>query len=82
LPNNSQVNSIVFSPNYANDGTIYAAGVSGLVESTNQGSSWVLRLNFAMTTMAISPNFANDGTIFAIRNSIHLASVTDAGSGR
>ena len=66
LPNNSQINSIAFSPAYAVDQTIYSAGTGGLFSTTNQGSVWSMLLKSPLLNVTLSPNFANDNTMLVV----------------
>jgi hypothetical protein len=63
-------NDLVISPNYTNDGTIYAPWMGGdnLLYSTDWGASWRWRSPFGngmgIFTAAFSPAYASDRTIF------------------
>jgi photosystem II stability/assembly factor-like uncharacterized protein len=64
------VSSIVISPDYNNDGTVFAGTTEdGVFVSTNYGENWS-PWNFGLIDLdiyclALSPNFANDATIYA-----------------
>lgn len=58
------VHSIVFSPNFATDNTLYSAVKwEGIYKSTDGGANWVKAFTWGYDQLAISPNFANDKTI-------------------
>jgi hypothetical protein len=65
------VHSIVFSPDVANDNSVYVAGHNiGLTASKNEGHSFDLlwdprdaEKNGTVTTIVLSPHFGTDGTI-------------------
>jgi len=64
--------ALAASPDFPNDGTLFATKSSGLYISKDQGQSWIpayesLGLETALptTTVAISPNYADDQTVFA-----------------
>jgi photosystem II stability/assembly factor-like uncharacterized protein len=67
--------SLAFSPDYANDSTVFAAvdaGISytgGVYKSTDGGETWT-QVNSGLPyplahSVAISPNYADDSTVFA-----------------
>jgi len=66
MSNNAAIYQIVFSPNYANDQTLYVVGAGGLFQSTNQGTSWTQLTRTALLSVALSPNYAIDNTMFAV----------------
>ena len=59
---------LCFSPDYGQDGTIFAATFWGVYKSTDSGSLWAPSnsglTNLFVTCLAISPDFTNDGEIF------------------
>jgi photosystem II stability/assembly factor-like uncharacterized protein len=64
--------ALAASPDFAHDGTLFAAKSSGLLRSTDQGESWQpayasLNLEAALPTTAVafSPDFADDKTLYA-----------------
>jgi len=64
---------IVFSPDYANDQTVYIATIDGesnwsLYRSTDGLSTWSLVTPFTSTVrhVAFSPNYSNDHTIYVV----------------
>jgi titin len=67
-PYGGHVYSSAISPDYANDGTIFA-GTSGpgIYKSTNGGQSWTRSglTDTDVSSLAISPNYATDTTVFA-----------------
>lgn len=61
---------LVVSPDFANDGTLFAGTISGLYESVDQGVSWgkiadagSMPNDGAILAIALSPEFAADGEI-------------------
>jgi photosystem II stability/assembly factor-like uncharacterized protein len=68
-----RMHNVLFSPDYAEDGTIFTANWVRIVKSTNRGASWtevevgppptddILR----QFVIAVSPSYASDGTVFA-----------------
>jgi photosystem II stability/assembly factor-like uncharacterized protein len=78
---------IVFSPQFATDRTIFAAGTygNGIYRSSNGGTSWQsinsgLSSNGRMvSTLAISPNYAADRTLFATTGGDGVYRSTDSG---
>src|ERR1700691_6115033 len=66
MPNTAAVLVVAFSPAYATDQTIFAAGPGGLSETTNQGASWTSLSAEPLTDVAMSPNFATDNTLFIL----------------
>jgi len=69
LPNNSPIYSVTFSPNYANDSTVYVAGSGGFFMSTDGANTWQTLSSEFIVGLAISPNFATDYTLFVVNNS-------------
>jgi len=60
------VGSVVVSPNYPQDRTLFiSVGMNGIYKSTDGGDSWtcVTTLVKGSRKMVISPNYANDGTV-------------------
>jgi hypothetical protein len=67
-----RLHNVVFSPDYANDGTIFTASWVRIAKSTDRGASWdqvevsspppgeVLR----QFVLAVSPSYASDHTVF------------------
>lgn len=57
-----------FSPDFAQDGTVFLATFEGVHRSTNGGVTWrhmdIYRQNL-VRGITISPDYANDGTVFA-----------------
>lgn len=63
------VSTLVVSPNFLRDGTVFAGTVEdGVFRSGDRGSSWASwnfgLLDLHILSMAISPDFANDQTLF------------------
>ena len=60
---------LLFSPEYASDKTVFAAGRAGLFRTTNRGDEWValgdalLSIGTPITAAAVSPNYAKDSTL-------------------
>jgi photosystem II stability/assembly factor-like uncharacterized protein len=64
--------SLAASPDFPNDGTLFAAKTSGLYRSLDHGGSWNLAYEslgletvLPTTALALSPNYADDQTVFA-----------------
>jgi len=58
--------SVIFSPDYANDRTIFAGGVQ-LFKSTDRGINWEpIGGPGDVRTLAISPHYDTDQTLFAV----------------
>jgi photosystem II stability/assembly factor-like uncharacterized protein len=71
------IRSIVMSPAFASDGTLFAGTPQGLYESTDRGTTWKhLSGTFKNTTsLAVSPSLASDGTMFAsTRSGLYVSS--------
>jgi photosystem II stability/assembly factor-like uncharacterized protein len=68
-PSHRTVLTLVISPNYQNDHTVFAGlFAAGVYKSTDGGNNWVLlpgTRNLTIQSLVISPNFAVDGTVFA-----------------
>ncbi|MFN7995770.1 MAG: hypothetical protein U0Q18_19320 [Bryobacteraceae bacterium] len=79
LPNNSKVWSIVFSPAYSQDQTIYLAGTGGIARSTDQGVTWTSLGSQPVQRLVLSPNFALDNTIFIITPRKTISKSADRG---
>jgi photosystem II stability/assembly factor-like uncharacterized protein len=78
---NKNVRALAFSPDYANDRTVFAGTlckdfptcvdsyVTGVFKSTNGGDTWARALNGlpkrGIYTIAVSPGYASDRTLFA-----------------
>jgi photosystem II stability/assembly factor-like uncharacterized protein len=76
--------SLAFSPDFAQDGTGFAATASGLYRTRNGGKAWrTLALpleEMAIQCLAVSPSFAHDGLIFAGSEEHGLLRSDDAGT--
>ena len=65
-----RLTNVHFSPNYVNDGTIFTAGHTSLLKSTDRGASWkelqVLppEATQQLFAIAVSPSYATDRTVF------------------
>ncbi len=79
LRNNGNIQSIVFSPAYAQDQTLFVAANEGLFVSSNQGASWTSLTSQPLQTMALSPNFAGDNTLFIVTKAAAILESTDRG---
>lgn len=85
-PEGGLINSLVVSPNYATDNTLFAGMESGGVyKSTGGAVSWSaantgLPANVNILSLAISPNFASDRTVFAGTGSNGVYGSTDGGA--
>ncbi|MFN2241495.1 MAG: hypothetical protein ACK2U2_04355 [Anaerolineae bacterium] len=82
------VQTIAVSPQFAQDGTLFAALMAtneglGIWKSTNGGRSWQIAsrglTDLAVTDLAISPDFGADGTLFATTRRQGLFRSTDGG---
>lgn len=82
------VNDIVHistSPDFVNDGTLFAASASsGVFRSTNRGGQWQAVSNGlaqrTMTRVVLSPGFASDRTVFAGSTGGGVSRSTDGGA--
>ena len=66
------IGDVAASPAYASDGTLFAAGQSGVYQTTDRGTTWRVALplpahgdHAQATHVRISPGYAADGTAFA-----------------
>ena len=66
------IGDVAASPAYASDGTLFAAGQSGVYQTTDRGDTWRVALplpahgdHAQATHVRISPGYAADGTVFA-----------------
>ncbi len=60
-----RVRSIVTTPTFATDRTMFSSTVDGIRESTDGGSTWRSTGPAGISLLAISPDYARDGTLFA-----------------
>lgn len=64
-----KVRKVVYSPDFANDGTAFAASLGGIHRTVDSGGSWGSVNNgidaVDMAALALSPAFAVDRTLFA-----------------
>ncbi|MEW5764230.1 MAG: IPT/TIG domain-containing protein [Acidobacteriota bacterium] len=78
------VKCLAFSPDYANDRTIFAGtGGMGVWRSQDGGDTWVRNgtvylATSIVTDLAISPNYPNDPTLYAITESGNVFVSTNA----
>jgi len=79
LPNVNQMLAVVFSPGYSQDQTVFVAGLGGLYQTTNQGTSWTLLSKMALQDVALSPNFATDNTMFIVTAQMTVFKSTNRG---
>ena len=85
MPNlaNYRVMTLAVSPDYAGDGTVFAATLGGgLYKTTDGGSSWRrvgLPLGGVVIDVALSPNYGTDRTGFAIGAGNRVFRSSDAG---
>lgn len=84
-PEGGTINSLVMSPNFSVDHTVFAGTArGGIFKSVNDGLSWTqISSDFADTTigsLAISPDFTADGTLFAGTATKGLWKSTDSGA--
>ena len=66
----ADVTSVVLSPNYGSDGTVFAASRGGgIFKSVSRGQSWAVAnnglANLVVRRLAISPSYSSDGTLLA-----------------
>lgn len=81
-PDGGVVNSLVLSPAYDSDSTLFAGTAGGVFKSVNSGTTWTA-VNSGLSGldvrgMAISPAYASDMTLFAATSAGLFAS-SDAG---
>lgn len=74
-----QVNSVEFSPAYAQDRTVFVGVADGIYRSADGGVVWsrVASTSQSVESIALSPAFASDHTGFAITNGNGLWRTTD-----
>lgn len=72
LPNNSPIYSVVFSPAYALDQTVFVGGAGGLFVSNDGANTWTTLSADFLVSVALSPNFSHDNTLFAVTNTNKL----------
>lgn len=76
--------SLVISPNFTADRTIYGVGATGVYRSTDSGETWVSTTentelaSLGMLKLAISPAYGQDQTVYA-GSSMGLYRTTDSG---
>jgi len=75
--------TMVISPNYAEDETLFVGTETGVFRSTNGGRAW-REVDFPMDyapvlSLAVSPDFANDRSLFAGTESSGIFRSTDGG---
>jgi photosystem II stability/assembly factor-like uncharacterized protein len=76
--------AFAFSPDLANDNTVFAAGTDGVFRSRTGGSTWELLTGgvppgITVVALAVSPSFAADDTLFAGTLGAGVYRSTDAG---
>ena len=77
--------TVAFSPGYANDKTVFAAGPSGLYKSTDQGENWIelksdtLGKKPHIIAFALSPDYVNDKTMIISLKGRGLYKTVDGG---
>jgi len=63
---NNPIRSLMPSPAYAADRTVFLGSDGGVYKSTDSGDSWVLvKSGYQVRALAISPAFATDRTLYA-----------------
>lgn len=80
LPNNSTIYSVVFSPAYLKDQTVFVAGAGGLFSSTNGADSWTMLSTDSLVSLALSPDFGSDNTLFAVTNKSEVLKSSNRGA--
>ncbi len=77
-----EINDVKFSPNFANDKTVFAGGPEGVYVSYDGGSNWnalIFTGGEGVTSIALSSNFATDHTLIAgSKNGVYISN--NAGS--
>lgn len=77
------VRALAISPDYARDGTVFAATLGGgLYRTTDLGESWIpvgAEIGQLVTDVALSPSYGGDGTLFAVNADNHVFKSTDRG---
>jgi photosystem II stability/assembly factor-like uncharacterized protein len=63
-PGPALTDAVAISPAFAQDGTLFAAGRTGVFRSTDRGQTWRQMLVGEALTIAVSPAFADDQTVF------------------
>lgn len=82
----ADITKIAFSPDFANDGTVFLASDEGVFKSTESGAAFAsVNASFIGTpiSVAVSPDFANDGTLIVATNDVFIARLyrsTDGGT--
>ncbi|HLY19930.1 MAG TPA: BACON domain-containing carbohydrate-binding protein [Bryobacteraceae bacterium] len=66
LLGNTTIKSVIFSPAYGQDQTVFVAGGTGLSVSKDGANTWTLLSTIPLANLALSPNFAADNTLFAL----------------
>jgi photosystem II stability/assembly factor-like uncharacterized protein len=82
-----RLHNVRFSPNYADDGTIFSANWDDVVKSTDRGRSWQAITvspppsgdRLRQFVLAVSPAFASDRTVFAATRHGEVFRSEDAG---
>jgi len=82
-PEDRRLETLVLSPAYATDSTLWAA-MSGLdrnalLASTSGGNTWQELMSGEAEVLALSPAFAEDGTAFVSFRGLGLLHTTDGG---
>jgi photosystem II stability/assembly factor-like uncharacterized protein len=66
----NRLTNVQFSPDYVNDGTMFTAGHTSLLKSTDRGSSWTAmrvvppEATQQLFVVAVSPAYATDRTVY------------------
>lgn len=79
LPNVKEMWAIDFSPGYAQDQTVFVAGLGGLFTTTNGGTTWTEASTLSLQNMVLSANFATDNTLFVVTTVKTIYKSTDRG---
>lgn len=83
-PDGGRIETSAFSPEFANDRTVFAGTPSGVYKSTDGGTTWSA-VNIGIDdrrilSLAVSPDYATDRTVFAgVAGSGGVYKSTDAG---
>ncbi len=82
-PSNPNDNSVVVSPGFATDNTVFTGAWygGGVFKSTDGGASWIEYGNgLSVDSLTVSPGFSSDKTVFAGLASGGVSKSTDGGA--
>jgi len=79
-PEDNWVRSLVFSPDFASDRTVFAGTDNGLFRSRDAGATWTpIGVGRPLSAVAVSPAFAEDQTLLAATADGDLSISRDGG---